>query len=342
MNVDIYLPRLDVTFKKGPVPKERGKIPPLREYWLQFVKLLHKTYQKEGHTARILELPLWQISEKLVRSNSVDADIIYIPHKMKLNWFLDQRVRYYMQMVIPHIFSIDSNGWCASSTAWPIQPSDCDDDKIFSELSNRLLTNTSKFPQPQKKEVQLPDNFILFPCQIPHDETIQFHSDVSVEASLEALIKSIYCFPNLALVIKGHPVNPSSMQSLKNIFDESKIKDANLKKRQIYWIDDISIHQLLESCMAVFTVNSGVGLEAILHRKKVFTFGNADYSSISTKIIFGGSLGNAVQAINHNIKDFLLYFDEQQYASSCTKFIHSWYNCHADCENPSSFIKFLP
>ena len=91
-----------------------------------------------------------------------------------------------------------------------------------------------------------------------HDETIQFHSDVSVEASLEALIKSIYCFPNLALVIKGHPVNPSSMQSLKNIFDESKIKDANLKKRQIYWIDDISIHQLLESCMAVFTVNSGV------------------------------------------------------------------------------------
>ena len=127
-----------------------------------------------------------------------------------------------------------------------------------------------------------------------------------------------------------------------NIFDESKIKDANLKKRQIYWIDDISIHQLLESCMAVFTVNSGVGLEAILHRKKVFTFGNADYSSISTKIIFGGSLGNAVQAINHNIKDFLLYFDEQQYASSCTKFIHSWYNCHADCENPSSFIKFLP
>ena len=339
MNVDIYLPRLDVPFKKGPVPKERGKIPVLRQYWLQFVKLLHNTYQKEGHNSRVLEVPLWQISEKFVQANSVDAERIYIPHKMKLNWFLDQRVRYYMQMVIPHIFSIDSDGWCASSKIWPILPSDCNDDKVFSKLSARLLTNTSKFPQPQKKEISLPDNFILFPCQIPHDETIRFHSDVSVEASLDALIQSIDSFPNLALVIKGHPVNPSSMKSLKNIFEKSR---ANSNTRQIYWIDDMSIHQLLESCLAVFTVNSGVGLEAVLHRKKVFTFGNADYASISTKIMFGGSIANAVQAINHSIQDFLLYFDEEEYSLLCMKFIHSWYSCHADCENPSSFLKFLP
>ena len=338
MNVDIYLPRLDVTFKKGPVPKERGKIPVLRQYWLQFVKVLHNTYQKEGHKSRILEVPLWQISEKFVRVNSVDADRIYIPHKMKLNWFLDQRVRYYMQMVIPHIFSIDSDGWCASSKIWPIIPSDSNDDKVFSKLSARLVTNTSKFPQPQKKDILLPDNFILFPCQIPHDETIQFHSDVSVEASLEALIDSIDSFPNLALVIKGHPVNPSSMQSLKNIFEKKK---SSLINKQIYWIDDLSIHQLLESCLAVFTVNSGVGLEAVLHRKKVFTFGNADYASISTKIMFGGSQSSAVKAINYCIEDFLSHFDNEEYSSLCNRFIDSWYNCHADCENPSSFLKFI-
>ena len=26
---------------------------------------------------------------------------------MKANWYLDERIRYYMQMVIPNIFSID-------------------------------------------------------------------------------------------------------------------------------------------------------------------------------------------------------------------------------------------
>ena len=41
---------------------------------------------------------------------------------MKDNWFLDERVRYYMQMVIPNIFSIDKSGWCASADAFPIGP----------------------------------------------------------------------------------------------------------------------------------------------------------------------------------------------------------------------------
>ena len=55
--------------------------------------------------------------------------------------------------------------------------------------------------------------------------------------------------------------------------------------------------------------------------------------------MFGGSIANAVQAINHSIQDFLLYFDEEEYSLLCMKFIHSWYSCHADCENPSSFLK---
>ena len=36
--------------------------------------------------------------------------------------------------------------------------------------------------------------------------------------------------------------------------------------------------------MAVYTVNSGVGLEAILHGKKVFRFGATDYDAVTKKI----------------------------------------------------------
>ena len=120
MNVDIYKPRLDVPFKKSNVPKERSPIPELRQYWKAFVEKLAIFHINNGDNTRILELPLWQITEEFVARQSLQAHRIYIPHKMKANWYLDERIRYYMQMVIPNIFSIDHLGWCASASTWPI------------------------------------------------------------------------------------------------------------------------------------------------------------------------------------------------------------------------------
>ena len=111
MRVDIYMPRLDVTFKEGPVPETRSPIPPIREHWLKFLQELQNRHLALNHETRVLEVPLWQITPSLVADSSQMADIIYIPHKMRENWWLDERVRYYMQMVIPNIFSIDTHGW---------------------------------------------------------------------------------------------------------------------------------------------------------------------------------------------------------------------------------------
>ena len=54
--------------------------------------------------------------------------------------------------------------------------------------------------------------------QIPHDETITYHSDVSVQDSLEALIQSLSLHPEYSLIIKSHPVNLSAMSDLKKIY----------------------------------------------------------------------------------------------------------------------------
>ena len=40
MQVDIYMPRMDVMFKEGPVPKERGPIAPIRQHWIKFIDIL--------------------------------------------------------------------------------------------------------------------------------------------------------------------------------------------------------------------------------------------------------------------------------------------------------------
>ena len=49
-------------------------------------------------------------------------------------------------------------------------------------------------------------------------------------------------------------------------------------------ISDASIHQLIEPALAVFTVNSGVGSEALLHLKPVYLFGRADYRHVCHEI----------------------------------------------------------
>ena len=78
---------------------------------------------------------------------------------------------------------------------------------IFDKLASRITQNISKFKQPSFQSIELPDKFILFPCQLPHDETIRYHSDVSVEKALSAVILAIKENQSCSLIIKGHPAN---------------------------------------------------------------------------------------------------------------------------------------
>jgi len=43
-------------------------------------------------------------------------------------------------------------------------------------------------------------------------------------------------------------------------------------------MSDASVHDLISGANAVFTVNSGVGLEALLHGRPVVVTGECDYS----------------------------------------------------------------
>ena len=341
MNVDIYQPRLDVSFKKSHVPKERGDIPHLRKYWLNFSQMLARAHKEAGDNVRIIEAPLWQITPTHVKEYSCNTSRIYIPHKMKMNWHLDERVRYYMQTVLPHIFSIDIDGWCASSSNWPIGLSQDDSQEIFNSLVTRISQNVSKFPQPPVNlEAKLPKNFFLFPCQLPRDETIVFHSDISVEKALTIVLEwmATSAPPEYSLIIKGHPANPKAMLPLKRIYNDF-IADKRIQEHsfKFMWIDDISIHQLIGLADSIFTVNSGVGFEYILHLKNVYTFGMADYASVSTKVSYGGSLQNAVKNLHSSFElaqshDHSFLIDKNK---AC-RFVNSWYNCY-DVTNFSTY-----
>lgn len=338
LKIDLYMPRLDTSFKNlGPVPKERGPIEPIRIHWIEFIKALYKRHEKLGHNVKLLELPLWQITPDVVRKNSAEADLIYIPHKMRENWWLDQRVRYYMQMVIPNIFSIDSHGWCASASSYPIQPSGNEHSGVYENLRARIKLNTSKFNQPDYKNLDLEPGYVFFPCQLPHDETIKYHSDVEVSDALRKTMEWVRDF-NLhrangtkprSIVIKGHPANPGAMSSLRQVYYDLLAEMNGMA----HWFDDVSIHQLIADARVVVSVNSGVGLEAILHGKSIFVFGKADYDSVQKCYA------------DHVISDKKLVMDlsyrelDKRSIQMYQKFIDAWYNTHYDYENIHTFNK---
>lgn len=267
----ILKPRLDVMFKEGPVPEERGPVAPIRTHWHNFVEHLAKAHPD----AIIMERPLWQFTPEVV--HYLDADITYVPHKQQVDFPIAEGkdVRYYMQTVFPWLFSIDPVGWEGGSSVWQQPPLGSVDDPYWDELQQYMRGGGTKFDhlQPNMGQKLFEPGFILFVCQIPHDETIKYHSDVEVLDALKACLEAGRA-RGVPVVVKGHPVNPNSMVDLK----KETIGDSNAT-----WVENVNIHDLLEDCCEVHMVNSGVGYEAILHEKKIITYGRAMYSSIVDK-----------------------------------------------------------
>ena len=67
-------------------------------------------------------------------------------------------------------------------------------------------------------------------------------------------------------------VNPGSMAPLRAIVE---------RYNNAFWVDNCSIHDLMERCVSLYTINSGVGFEALLHEKPVVRFGQSEYDSVT-------------------------------------------------------------
>jgi hypothetical protein len=315
LKVAILFPRLDVTFKEGPVPEARGAIPPIRVHWQRMGDRLLTAHRVKGDTVDFIEKPLWQFTPEFVES--LDADIVYIPHKSTDTFpVFNKEVRYYMQSVFPWQFYIDSKGFAGGASFYPLtidREREIPAGSFYSQMQARAALGESKFEQPPSQKLNLPDEFFFFPCQIPHDETIKYHSDVSVLDALVATCRATERL-NKILIVKGHPVNPGSMAPLYQ---------AATQFKNVIWVNDISIHDLIPHAKAVIVVNSGTGMETMLHKTPIVTFGRCEYDCVSNK------------ATTDNIVDILQdpKFDEK----AVRAFFESWYEITYDTRSSKSF-----
>lgn len=272
-SITIIKPRLDVTFKEGPIPKDIGPISPIRMHWANFVEKIKTKHKNDGNIEiKVIEKPLWQFTKEELFAHATSSNIIYIPHRQKYEIAIDNAL-YYMQTVFPEFFTIDKNGWGAHMSYIPLLLDNViPNEQLWEKLQSRIRLNVSKFDQPEQylESLHLSD-YWLFVCQIPHDQVIIQSSKISVADALRKTIELARLHDKKVLV-KPHPVNPSAMFELYEI--SMKNKDV------VWWVNDISIHTALKHCSVAFMVNSGVGFEAMLHEKPIVTFGNAEYNNV--------------------------------------------------------------
>ena len=283
--VALFLLRFDLPWKPqrvaGRVPQIGSDMLALRLYWKQFTALLANALERSGIEVDIIELPAWQLDTEYV--DACGVDLALIPHHSKLDFKAGNTpVMFYMQEFFRWIFVLDRDGWGPAASVYPLHPDAMPaptEAGAFSRYRQRLLHGElgSKFAQPARlnradliARGQIPDApYIFFPLQIPHDQVIRYFSPCSeqeVVASLAAWCRE----RGLALVFKPHPANLKSMEPFKVLADQ----------HGALW-SEAHIHDLIAHATAVYTINSGVGFEALLHLKPVVTFGRVEYDCVS-------------------------------------------------------------
>jgi capsular polysaccharide export protein len=135
---------------------------------------------------------------------------------------------------------------------------------------NRRLSGDLE-PKPLQSQTtrpgHLPKHFILVPFQVVEDSNIYLHSQwIHNMRQLFAVCQSLseQAGGKLTFVFKEHPACDESYDDLR------KQQTANLQ-----FIDDLNTSDLVEYADAILTVNSTVGIEGLMARKKVFVLGDA-------------------------------------------------------------------
>ncbi|RDK84551.1 capsular polysaccharide biosynthesis protein [Enterobacillus tribolii] len=132
----------------------------------------------------------------------------------------------------------------------------------------------SKYPQPDEQNVDLPAEYIFFPLQVSNDPVSQFSPfnmlDMLKRAA-EAARRT-----GITLLVKRHPFC-SSVAVEKTL---QQLAEDNPQVRVV----NLNVHTLIEHARAVMTVNSGVGIEALIDGAAVYASGKSEWFEAANAI----------------------------------------------------------
>ncbi len=135
------------------------------------------------------------------------------------------------------------------------------------------LSKLAQSEEPLENEVASLKEFIFFPLQVDADRVL-FHQPWEQSDTLRALIK-VASTHNKAIVLKRHPLCHSTAIET---WLETAANTPNI------YLSDGSIHKLIARSSHVLVANSGVGIEALLHGKPVYSMAASEYRHMTQPI----------------------------------------------------------
>lgn len=135
------------------------------------------------------------------------------------------------------------------------------------DLRNWMISNNlSKYAQPDLSAA-IPDRFVFFPLQVRGD-IVAYHCRLDPLLVLRWAAR-MALHTRTPLVVKRHPFCRSRLVGIVLKFVSAM--------NPYVTVADAPIPHLLARCSSVITGNSGVGFEALIHGKQVFSFARSEY-----------------------------------------------------------------
>ena len=308
--IEFYIPSIFFSTSEDEKPTYNT----VREFYRNLYDILHARED-------VVLIPLHQYNWRFANNIIGEFGISYHTHsdKSNLKWLHIQ------ESVLNARCSIDHKGFAGfSSLALTHNLIDdfCKNVDIkelksnYNELySDYVEKNISKYDQ-NTDDFHCSSRYIFIPMQVRTDIV----SNIAYISCLDLLRNLLKYLPkSYKLVVKRHPY----CNSLEIFNELMKIKDL-----ENVILTDCSVHSILKNCDAVFTANSGVGFEALMHKKSVYVTGLSDYNYAVSKL-----LKNEDDIKNTLQEDF--YVDELK----ILKLLYFYKKCYTIDSNDICIIK---
>jgi hypothetical protein len=213
---------------------------------------------------------------------------------------------------LPGYISIDNqgySGWASiagKSIDTLIESVDSDEaNQHYTKLyENIVLKKVSKYKQNSDYlDFSAIGQYIFFPLQKPQDKVSQLANIDTIQ-----LLKYLREFSRenkIKIIFKRHPRCNSS--EISNLMEEISFDDD-------FFSTEANIHDIIAHAECVVTVNSTVGVEALLHLKPVIITGSSEYAPACIKATKFEELTecllnyNKLKKSEEEIKKFLFYY----------------------------------
>ena len=169
------------------------------------------------------------------------------------------------------------------------------------EMHDRYVAaNISKYLQPTDSK-PIPGPYVFVALQIPTDIVSRL-AWISGTDLLRGVVDH-YRGTGVSVVVKRHPFCGS--MGVQGCLDELEAAGDIIRTNN-------SIHSLIASAQCVITVNSGVGLEALIHGKSVIVSGQCDYTyaarTVRNRDELVQTLSGDISPDERRIRELLYYY----------------------------------